>query len=360
MNFPSTVIDTGDRGAQAFPIGNAGLPAYRDPSSALTNWGPRPSDGLPAPGSMGRVRATMGEVSNAKITHMYVVQNWTDDSHELVRTGQMVFIETSPSLGAPRRYSSRILPNKIVTWGHLNSIIAKDYGDAMEQLRANAWPNGVTAAVLNKFDERQIARYIGRPDAMNAEISDPAIRKELTNIIDTVADSPYYALFPSLVMRRWNFLGVVNNTSSAESMRNSAPYSSINAGGSAIVANVVVGLKAHTFNVWGPLKITRPVFLICRRARTRDGNYAFPEIVPARGVDYGHTVSGDDTFYEDFMGRPTHGVVMCLGHIGNDSVNTPPSKAKVLQAINSGGSQTPRIAVDAMTVLPQVQLQVGV
>ena len=357
----NSVLDLGDRGRSALPIGGARLPAYRDPASVLTNWGPLGADGLPDPGNMGRVRATMGDVSNGKVTKTFVVQSWTDGSHLTVRTGQLVFVENDPTVaGIQSRATNHISPVKMVTLGHLNSIIAKQYQEAIVALRNNAWPNGVTEAKLQNFDERQIAYYIGRPEAMNDEIEDDGVRNDLQDILNALALRPYYALYPSLIKRRWSFIGVVNNTTDANSIPDYSMSHRLSRGGNAIVANCVIGLGARTSNIWGTLKITRPVFLVWRRALAKDGRYGHPEIVPATGYDLGNSVSGQDTYYEDVTGRPAPSQVLCLGSVGNDSVNLDPSTYQIREAVNSGGLITVSRSAEAMAVLPQIQIQIGV
>ncbi len=347
----------------------APMPAYQ-PLPGVS-WTP-PMTGIPAPDT---ITKHVGEQQNGSISAHHVARPWSNNYHNDIREGQMIFIARTANEDDEMQ--------NMVNLYQFNHMLRKGYLDAMSMLNGQSrLPEGVTMSVaeINSIvfgeippaggdpnayvpgiSESEIEEYIGREAAMELEVPDSPYKNRLKNALTLAKSKTFRYLWAPAIMHRWNFWGIVNNTSVGVS-----PEGRVQAANShfhkspTVVVNCIVAKKVYVSNVWGHKDVVaegNTLYLILRRKLVDNGAYGPFEMVPDGDTNV-EGVRASDTVYRDLTDKTRYGYPVVVGTC-TEVGNHPPPDHKRRQAIGTDGSPI-SLAHDATGALPLIVVQVRV
>jgi hypothetical protein len=158
-----------------------------------------------------------------------------------------------------------------------------------EQRREDEKREAEAAARLNKPSSDSAASSVnGGSTGANKDVA-KMYRGQL-ELLSQYRDT--YARYATLegILKHWNFLGVLNNTSGGKSAQQSVSQAILSGLSGAPVYNVVLQRRCRVANYWGSVNDQTDLFFVFQRRKTPEGHYAEWQLVPYKndtheGVD---------------------------------------------------------------------------
>ena len=315
------------------------LPVYQDNGGARWDG---PATGVGNAPHPRVIKAHIG-LNNSYIVNAQTLVNWKEGEETRLREGQLLFAAREDA--GDRRL-------KAVSLQHLNSICRRGYKAARKALETKqGLPAGVniTAADFDALRHEELFEYLGKEEKI------PKHDTHLLQACRLLSYKYFKYLTWHGVANHWNFWGVINNLNVATSMEGRIDPSQ----SKLIVANAVVGKKAHTSNIWGGRDKVREGsrLSLIMRCTHEDGVAAHTEIVPWAGYAYEVAPYCDRTYF-DRRGHLQLGHEIFVGTV-TETTNSDPVEHKRRLAV--GNTEAPLSVVhDAYGTLPKIVIQVRI
>lgn len=373
MSNPAVLIGNPNPPGVAVAPG-APMPTYQ--ALPGTSWNP-PMGGTPAPQV---VTKHTGEQANWFVASHHVARPWSNRFHEMLREGQIIFIaRTANEEDELQTQVNSYQFNHMMREGYKRAMAILDpsnplpmpegIGMSRSEVRSiifGTYPDvgagGNPDDTVPGIGEAEIEEYLGRDTALEMEIPAGVYKERLKKAMILAKSQHFRYMWAPAISYRWNFWGVVNNTSvgtspegrvrATQSHRKFAPT---------VVVNCVVAKKVYVSNIWGhknKVAEGNTVYLVLRRKTNGNGDYGAFEIVPDSYTNM-EGIPSSETVYRDQAGYTRYGYVLPLGTC-TEVADRPPAENKRLQAVGSRESSSVSVAHEALGALPKIVVQLRV